>query len=412
MTLSLIALVAPLSSCVSGKRDASGPLDGHDNVAVVTAEQAPTDTARAQFLAALRHESGNDRAVDLETAARLYRRAARAGHPAAQNNLGLMYLEGRGVERSPAQARAWLSRSAEQGFEKAEKNLAVLTMADAVRTRAERANKERANTERRPKALDVPMTLAASGADNLPERAKGSLTPAKESVDATATYYKNAAAKGSATAQHLTGLMHLEGRGAERNPSQAVEWFGKAAQQGFAQSQFMYGWLHLKGLGTRKDDAAAARWITAAAEQGVAQAQLSLGLMHIAGQGVRADDRLATRWLSRAAEQGLAPAQHNLALVHLRGRAPKSDPQLAFDLLRRAARSGHAPSMQKIGDLYQVGRGVDEDPIAAMAWYGIAAEFGDTLAIERRRQLASHMSKGQLTKAQAKLESLRTFANR
>ena len=44
----------------------------------------------------------------------------------AQNNLGWMYEEGRGVERDDVQAVAWYRRSAEQGEAQAQCNLGVM----------------------------------------------------------------------------------------------------------------------------------------------------------------------------------------------------------------------------------------------------------------------------------------------
>jgi len=59
---------------------------------------------------------------------------------------------------------------------------------------------------------------------------------------------------------------------------------------------------------------------------------------------------------------------------------------------------------------YQTGRGVEKNPVIALAWYGIAAENGDELAVERRRQLASRMTKQQLTDAQERLETFRRYS--
>lgn len=414
MTLSLIALVAPLSSCVSGKRDAMTAMQAGDyeSAIAISIEDAEAGDARAQFLAGLMHENGNGTAIDLETAARYYRQAALQGHPAAQNNLGLMHFEGRGVDKSIAEARKWLGRSAEQGFDKAQDNLAVVQITDALRARAADTPGQQPNAT----AIDSPMTLAASGADNLAARASGSLTPTKPSSpqarsEQIARWYLQAAREGSPTAQHMVGLMYVQGRTVDRNAKKAAEWFERAADQGFAQSQLMIGFATLNGLGVRKDEEAALRWMTLAAEQGLAQAQMSLGLMYIHGQGTGANTATGMNWLRLAAEQGLPQAQYNLALTQLRMRGGDAVDQRAMAHLRSAALAGHAPSMQKMGDLYQSGRGVNENPVVAMAWYGIASEAGDELATERRRQLASHMTKEQLTAAQAKLEEFRQYAN-
>ena len=78
--------------------------------------------AGAQFLKGLQAEDEGQDAV----AAEWYRLAAEQGHAAAQNNLGLMHFEGRGVWKSYSEAACWYEASAHQGFAKAQSNLAVL----------------------------------------------------------------------------------------------------------------------------------------------------------------------------------------------------------------------------------------------------------------------------------------------
>lgn len=116
--------------------------------------------ARSQFgLGLLYEQGGGSIPPDGEAALRWYRLAARQGLPAAQNNLGLMFAEGRGaprdvefavslwrqaagaghamaqynlavalehgagVPRDEREARQWLHRAAAQGLEKAEASL-------------------------------------------------------------------------------------------------------------------------------------------------------------------------------------------------------------------------------------------------------------------------------------------------
>ncbi len=56
-------------------------------------------------------------------AVRWLERAAKAGFPMAQNELGEMYFAGRAVERNPRLAREWLERAAASGYWRAQLNL-------------------------------------------------------------------------------------------------------------------------------------------------------------------------------------------------------------------------------------------------------------------------------------------------
>ena len=55
-----------------------------------------------------------------------YRLAADRGHPAAQNNLGILYEVGAGVAADAAQAEAWYRRAAEQDLPMGQYNLGIL----------------------------------------------------------------------------------------------------------------------------------------------------------------------------------------------------------------------------------------------------------------------------------------------
>jgi TPR repeat protein len=62
---------------------------------------------------------------DAETV-KWYRKAAKQGFAEAQNNLGLMCRQGRGVPRDDAEAVKWFRKAAEQGYGPAQNNLAEM----------------------------------------------------------------------------------------------------------------------------------------------------------------------------------------------------------------------------------------------------------------------------------------------
>lgn len=55
-------------------------------------------------------------------------RKANAGEPAAQHELGVRYLQGKGFEADTAKAAFWFEKAAEQGFDLANYNLGILAM--------------------------------------------------------------------------------------------------------------------------------------------------------------------------------------------------------------------------------------------------------------------------------------------
>jgi len=75
---------------------------------------------------AVAFENGEGVVRDPVEAAALYCKAARLGDASAQFNLGWMYANGRGVERSDATAAFFFHAAAEQGWEQAQRMLATV----------------------------------------------------------------------------------------------------------------------------------------------------------------------------------------------------------------------------------------------------------------------------------------------
>ncbi|MGF1627909.1 MAG: SCO family protein [Kiloniellaceae bacterium] len=76
----------------------------------------------AELSSAYESFAGGDYAAAFDA----YRHAADRGHPAAQNNLGILYEVGAGVAADTAQAEAWYRRAAEQGLPMGQYNLGIL----------------------------------------------------------------------------------------------------------------------------------------------------------------------------------------------------------------------------------------------------------------------------------------------
>ena len=69
-----------------------------------------------QFLGDMYMQGQGGVPLDYAEAARWYRKAAKQGSVAAQNNMGVLRLGGFGVPQDSVEAYAWFSIAAEQGF--------------------------------------------------------------------------------------------------------------------------------------------------------------------------------------------------------------------------------------------------------------------------------------------------------
>jgi len=137
---------------------------------------------------ALRH----DAAGRYEEAAEWYRKAAEQGVPEAQNNLGVMYKDGQGVDRDDAEAVRWFLLAARRGNVLAQSNLGW-------------------------------MYQSGRGVE--------------QNFDSARHWYHQAALRGHAAAQNNLGRMLRDGLGTEADTDSARYWIEKAALQGLPQAR-------------------------------------------------------------------------------------------------------------------------------------------------------------------------------
>lgn len=157
------------------------------------------------------------------------RRAAKAGNPAAQFRLGVMYGNGDGVGLDYDQALAWFEKAAAQDHHNA-----LITMA----------------------------WMFASGAGVATDE------------DRARELYLRAARLGSAKAQYVVATMYRFAQyGVKKDLATAVDWYVKAADQGMATAQLALGKMLMEGKGVVQDDAAALQWLSLAHVNGSKRAE-------------------------------------------------------------------------------------------------------------------------------------------
>ncbi|MBT5675453.1 MAG: hypothetical protein HOJ07_07170 [Rhodospirillaceae bacterium] len=163
------------------------------------------------------------------------------------------------------------------------------------------------------------------------------------------------AEEGHAPAQFGMGLSYENGRGVERDPTQAAVWYHKAAEQGLADAQFNLGNLYLNASGVPKDPVEAVRWFRRAAEQGMPHAQVNLGYSYETGSGVAKDPVKAVSWYNKAAQQDFPQAQYYLGAAYERGSGVEADLPLAAAWYKRASDQGVALAGKRFEALAEKG---------------------------------------------------------
>jgi TPR repeat protein len=159
--------------------------------------------------------------IDYSEAARTLRPAAEAGDPNAQNNLGALYLMGRGVPKDLEEASKWFRFSADQGVAEAQYNLGS-------------------------------MYLTGEGIE--------------PSDTEAIRWWRLAAEQGYPDAAYNLGVAYSDGFGVSQNDSTAAEWFLIAAEQGHIDAQLALGGSYLSGTGVTHDNIQALKWLILAAQ--------------------------------------------------------------------------------------------------------------------------------------------------
>jgi len=307
---------------------------------------------------------------------RRLRKSAEQGNALAQNNLGVMYAEGKGVSKDDAEAVKWFRKSAGQGNSAGQSNLGEM-YCDG---RGVSKNYEEAVRLFRKSAEQ----WDAAGEGNLGFmylRGRG----VSQNYEDALKWLKRSAEQGNAFSQYTLGRMYAEGRGVALDDAEAWKWFRKAgdwyrqsALQGNVDSQLAYGEMYANGFGVSKDYAEAAKWFRKSAEQGNAVAQRSLGMMYVDGAGVIQDYAEAVKWFMKAAEQGSAVAQTCLGGMYANGRGVSLDYAEAIKWYRKAAEQGDDRGQLYLGQMYANGLGVTQNDAEAVKWFRKSAEQGNS----------------------------------
>ncbi|CAM9734630.1 unnamed protein product, partial [Phaeothamnion confervicola] len=251
-----------------------------------------------------------------ESAESWYLLAARptdaANNARAQNYLGLLYYEGRGVRRNCIEAVKWFKRSADQGHAQGCNNLGLCYEAGLVVGR----DVARALTLYRRGADGGSIMAAANVAYMLARDALHTLGSMSNQCDGGVEKCHQARPRSQTCFENpAAGLMHTAARSSaaataavHQASSQlrvAADLFRRAADAGVTDASYQLGRLYQQGLGLPADPVAAYQNFLEAAQspQGHAAAATCAGHMRYSGVGCQQSFYEATR-LYRLAARG------------------------------------------------------------------------------------------------------------
>lgn len=323
----------------------------------------PQDLAKAFALLTQAAEGGNTQAqcdlgarcsgtnpnypVDYAAAVKWYTMAAEKNHLDALNNLGTLYIDGKGVPQDFAKAVELYTKAADAGNVISAQNLGFFY-------------KNGNYTEK---------------------------DPAK-----AFTWFRKGAEMGGAICQREVGLCYEYGSGVEKDLAAAVNWYTKAAEQGDADAQCDLGLCYELGTGIGKDAATALRWYEKAVAQGSGWGCSLAGTCYRLGIGTAQNNAKAFNLYNRAIEKGdnrgLSNVYNNLGVMYRDGDGAPQDHAKAFELFQKAYDlDDHKIAACNLGRLYRDGLGTDVDLAKAEQYLREAADSGSESAKEALQTL-------------------------
>ena len=257
----------------------------------------------------------------------------------ACNMIGVIYAQGRGVEKNVETAVKWYRKSAEKGSIVGQYNLA--------------------NKYYRGKGVEK----------NLSEAAK---------------WFRKSAEQGDTVAQYDLGRLYERGEGVAKNEEEAVKWYKMAAEQNYKEAFLPLAYL-LTECKTVKDEAASVFWYKKAIETGNPSALYNLGVMYMDGRGVEKDEIKAMEYFLQAAEKGDSKGLYSLGALYWDGRGVEKDEMKAMEYFLQAAEKGNAQANYYLGCIYEEGKIVEKNLKIAKEYFTKAGEKGHKNAIRKMK---------------------------
>lgn len=291
--------------------------------------------------------------------------------PRLRNLLGLIYLEGKGVEKDYNKALEHLMIAAVKGDKYAEYNLGCMY-----------AEGFGVNKDIK-KAFEWYLKSAEHGDISAQNRVglyyDNGIGTDRNYLKA-AEWYRKAADQNNKYALYNLGMLYANGYGVPQDDKKAFELYGKSATNGLVNAEYALATCYRNGKGVLQDDKKALEWYKKAAEHNNVEAQNTIGWMYECGIGTSVDIKKAAEWYLKSAEQGYYIGQWNIAKMYEEGLGVNKDIKKAFEWYLKSASQGYGNAECYVASMYQTGFGVKQNYQEAVKWYEKAVEHDNFTA--------------------------------
>lgn len=350
----------------------------------------------AQYTLGFYHQLGIDGTEqDYYKAISLYESAAGKGHLAAQFQLSSLLLNENLPVYNPEQGTYWLSRAAQQNDTVSQYSLAVLYR-----------DKQPKTQENLARYLEW-LTRSAENGYRKAQYTLGSHYIGGDektfNLNKASYWFHEAAQQGDADSQYNLALIYEQEGPEQEHQEQAVHWFSQASKQGMPDAMFNLGRRYLFGQGVTRDPGKGLSLVKSAAEGDNPAAQTMLASYHIQGQLLEKNYSKAMELYKTAAEHAYPEAQYQLALMFARGQGVQKSEEQAVHWISKAAELNHPMAQYGLGAYLINGVGIEQDMFLAAYWISLAAAQGQEHAVQARDSVLQNLNDRELRSLNSKL---------
>jgi TPR repeat protein len=221
---------------------------------------------------------------------------AKKGHALIQNQIGVMYESGNGVNKNIQEALIWYEKAAKQ---------------------------------KNPWALYNLGEIYYMG------------THVGQNYTKAFEYYKESASLGNYKAQNVLANMYLDGKGTTPDLKQAIYWYEKSAEQNYHWGLTNLAHMYQQGQGVEKDLNKAISYYEKGSELNNNVAQFNLGKLYYEGKEVKQDYKKAFQYFEKSALQKNDKAQFYLGFMYLLGHGTEINIDKVKELFQLSAQQGN-----------------------------------------------------------------------
>ena len=190
--------------------------------------------------------------------------------------------------------------------------------------------------------------------------------------------YQACAEKGHGASMYQLAEAYKEGRGTEKDPVLAAQWYRKAAEAGDRDAMYAWAECCFYGNGTQKNYEEAFAFYEKSSYEGVYAALGRLAECYCKGLGTAQNEKMAFEYARRVEYEGsyYAKEHFELSKYYALGIGTPKNPEKAYEHCGLAAEGDLPEACLQLARYYETGFGTEEDQKRAAIWYRNAAHAG------------------------------------